>query len=918
METMKAVLEAGAVATTPMMVHHRKIALRKTEPPAVFYAQWPRRLLSPHGPPPYTSRYSALHLAVREGQLDLLKVLLQRDHPIDAGSSHFCCVPWRSDYRPRLPWHDWFQYHLTPLHAALCFGQSEIAQFLIKSGASISGGEFAYQAPLVPGGPVRTGATALHLACGCGDLSTAKFLIEEKYMKDIDAQDMRGYTPLWYSFIQGKWDCFHWLLRQGANINLCVPRLASGAPLAPGRPLSVDYYTSLLDCAIFCTRFDDARILINAGINVHTTVSRLRTPLHSCCTTQPALPPTLGWDPARLPLITQLLDSKLDINSRINEGFTPLLSAVLARDVHATRLLILHGADLDLELDDGTPPVWLACTLRLKRKKLAKVSTHHRLRGATPEIVRLLLEGGARIDKPRIVGQNLLQRVCLAYPSPEKAAIVRHLVRYTKNFDSDVEFVRDLVYSCLVTGDGWSLKAMLERIVSPRLWTTKADILHLFKAITGRPNLACLEYLLSIDTENYILWEPTTILNLLGYGSPTVKVCGDMALLLLQSGAHQDFKRYPSTIMLHLAASHRFTDVVRWLLDRGVDIGYRDAANNSALAYAEVDDTIDLLLERGADPWDAFEHPEKNLQDTPVGMSITSNNSWKLEKLLSGCADPPPCAVYDMIECAIIIGAADCIKTLQELYPEQAEYLLTKNSGIYLLKMLVRFSRQSDPPQFDEAFRGNLADSVVDTMSLLLEHSNQPIDLEAKMQARIPMVEASIVEVIQDILAEDRVQNPDARLKNFRDFRKRVSVYWTVAEPEIIISTSSRSVTTVSSSASSVVDDGGGGGGGAGAAAVAAVNNNNNNGNNANSGGPRPIIISHALFRAIRAAHPTHHVPPPPPGSYYPPGPPSSSADSDYDTTTSSDDGADLQSDTDASADSDASSTAGSEDLIDE
>ncbi|KAI1246964.1 hypothetical protein MGN70_010849 [Eutypa lata] len=780
METMKAVLEAGAVATTPMMVHHRKIALRKTEPPAVFYAQWPRRLLSPHGPPPYTSRYSALHLAVREGQLDLLKVLLQRDHPIDAGSSHFCCVPWRSDYRPRLPWHDWFQYHLTPLHAALCFGQSEIAQFLIKSGASISGGEFAYQAPLVPGGPVRTGATALHLACGCGDLSTAKFLIEEKYMKDIDAQDMR------------------------------------------------------------------------------------------------------------------------------------------ARDVHATRLLILHGADLDLELDDGTPPVWLACTLRLKRKKLAKVSTHHRLRGATPEIVRLLLEGGARIDKPRIVGQNLLQRVCLAYPSPEKAAIVRHLVRYTKNFDSDVEFVRDLVYSCLVTGDGWSLKAMLERIVSPRLWTTKADILHLFKAITGRPNLACLEYLLSIDTENYILWEPTTILNLLGYGSPTVKVCGDMALLLLQSGAHQDFKRYPSTIMLHLAASHRFTDVVRWLLDRGVDIGYRDAANNSALAYAEVDDTIDLLLERGADPWDAFEHSEKNLQDTPVGMSITSNNSWKLEKLLSGCADPPPCAVYDMIECAIIIGAADCIKTLQELYPEQAEYLLTKNSGIYLLKMLVRFSRQSDPPQFDEAFRGNLADSVVDTMSLLLEHSNQPIDLEAKMQARIPMVEASIVEVIQDILAEDRVQNPDARLKNFRDFRKRVSVYWTVAEPEIIISTSSRSVTTVSSSASSVVDDGGGGGGGAGAAAVAAVNNNNNNGNNANSGGPRPIIISHALFRAIRAAHPTHHVPPPPPGSYYPPGPPSSSADSDYDTTTSSDDGADLQSDTDASADSDASSTAGSEDLIDE
>lgn len=857
-----------------MMVNHRKIALRKLEPPANFYARWPSHSMSPHGSPPYTSRYSALHLAVREGHLDLIKVLLQSDHPIDAASSHFCCVPWRSGNRQHLPWHDWFQYHLTPLHTALCFGQSEIAQFLITSGASIRGEESAYQAPILPGGLVRTGATALHLACACGDLPTAEFIVKEGYINDIDVQDVRGYSPLWYAFIHGKWDCLEWLLGRGANINLCVPRLPNGAPLAPGRPLHVDYYASLLDYAIACSRFDDATRLMQAGIDAQTTVSRIRTPLHSCC----ALP---GSPPNRLPLIEQLLESNLDINSRILSGYTPLLSAVSVRDILATQILIQRGAILDLQLDDGTPAVWLACSLRPHKKTSSKKRRWY-LRGASPETVRLLLEGGARIDEPRREGQTLLQCVCRSYPTLEKVAIVRLLVQHTKDFDSNIELIRDLVYSCFVTGDGRSLKVMLERMVAPRLWTSKDDLLHLFQLTMGRPNLTCLEYLLNIDTENHILWEPTNILNLLAPGTPPVTVCEEMVLLLLRSGSHQDFRSQPCTIMLHLASSHGFTEVVRWFLDRGVSVGHRDAANNSALAYATSEGTINLLLERGADPWESFEHSEKNIEDTPIGMAIMINNSWKLEKLLMGSTGAPPCAIYDMIEYAIISGAADCVKTLQEIYPAQTGFLLSKNAARYLLKMLVRFSRQTNPPQFDELFKDNLADSVVETMHILLE-SDPLIDLEVGMQARIPLVDTSIIHVVQDILAENRVQEPDARLRSFRDFRRRVSIYWTTAEPEIIItapSSSSSSSSAASSSTRSIVL-------GPGAIRIPP--------------GPPPAPPAVNLLNYLRTYPPT---------AIYPP------SDSGYDTTSSEEAG--LDTDTDASAHSDASSSAGSAGLADD
>ncbi|KAK7756219.1 hypothetical protein SLS62_001812 [Diatrype stigma] len=798
-ETVRAVLEAGANAAMPMMVHHRRLALLRTEPPARFYAQWPRRPLSPHSSPPYTSRYSALHLAVREGQLGLLKVLLQHGHPIDAASCHFCCVPWRTETRLNLPWHDWFQYHLTPLHTALCFGQSEIAQFLVKSGASIHGREFAYQNHLIPGGPVRTGATALHLACGCGDLPTAKFLIKEEYIKEIDVQDVRGYSPLWYAFIQRKWDCFEWLLSQGANLNLCVPRLPTGGPLAPRNSISVDYYTSLLDYAISCMRFDDALMLINVGINIHITMSRFRNPLHSCCSTR-------GTDPHRLAVITKLLDSKLDINSRVLQGCTPMLTAVAVRDLQAIQLLIQRGADLDLKLDDGTPALWLACSLSPDRKNYAKNNNSY-LRGASPEIVRMLLEAGARIYELRLGGRNLLQHVCSSLPSPEKAAIVRLLVRHTRNFDSDVESVRDLVYSCFVTGDDDSLKAVLERIVSSRLWTSKADILQLFRLTMGRPNIGCLKYLLSIDVENYILWEPT---------------------------------------------------------------------------------------------------------------------------------NAPPCAVHDMIEYSIILGAANCTSVLQGTYPKQMEYLLSRNAETYLLKLLLQFSSAQEYQLHpDPVFRGSLADSAVDTMSLLLEHdgnSDHPsIDLEARRPpSRIPLAYNSIIEVIQEILTLERVHvlESNARLRAYRAFSRRVSIYWTATEPEIMIAPGASSSQTTSGSASPVSPSPPAsvlGGGYDGAADL--YNNIHNyryNHHNFASGSSLPGTPGGPLPTALlRALHPSHLSSP---LGYHqdPPGMPSSDSPSSSRSLVTAESGSDTASTsssdnsiTNNNTDSDASSRADSAEVVD-
>ena len=117
----------------------------------------------PEGTDPYQSALiAAVHHFARDGQLDHLKAILEKNPDLVDSLERF-----RHDHKPS--WPDLF----TPLQHAAYFGQEEIAAYLIRRGADVN----------VASG---LGWTSLHLAARRGRLEIVKLLVE--HGANVDAK----------------------------------------------------------------------------------------------------------------------------------------------------------------------------------------------------------------------------------------------------------------------------------------------------------------------------------------------------------------------------------------------------------------------------------------------------------------------------------------------------------------------------------------------------------------------------------------------------------------------------------------------------------------------------------------------------------------------------------------------------------
>lgn len=120
-----------------------------------------------------------IHLAVRLGRLDLLRLLLEH------GAN-----PNARDRRTRTP---------------LFFARDErIVHTLVKAGARVADRDLAHHQPL-------------HAAVRAGRLDVAKALLQ--LGADLSAQDKRGLTPLHQAAMRGRVKCLRHLVEQGAWVN---------------------------------------------------------------------------------------------------------------------------------------------------------------------------------------------------------------------------------------------------------------------------------------------------------------------------------------------------------------------------------------------------------------------------------------------------------------------------------------------------------------------------------------------------------------------------------------------------------------------------------------------------------------------------------------------------------------------------
>lgn len=146
--------------------------------------------------------------------------------------------------------------------------------------------------------------------------------------------------------------------------------------MPPSSP-SADPSKAMIDACLVC---DLVRVrgLLAAGASADTRDEEGRPVLFSA-----VLGNSIG-------LLGLLLESGADINARDEQGWTALHVAAEEQTLEIARLLIARGADVNAQDDDGNSVLWRAIFAA-------------RGRG---EMIRLLLESGAKEDLPNRLGET--------------------------------------------------------------------------------------------------------------------------------------------------------------------------------------------------------------------------------------------------------------------------------------------------------------------------------------------------------------------------------------------------------------------------------------------------------------------------------------------------------------------------------
>jgi ankyrin repeat protein len=290
---------------------------------------------------------------------------------------------------------------------------------------------------------------------------------ERKVIAEPRPKDMNrgGFTPLLYAARAGCIACAKALLAGGADIDLGDPERVT--------PLNI---------ALLNLRFDMAAFLIDAGADVDKWDLFGRSPLYMAVdvSTLPAQGngamiyiPSLDERTA-IDIVAKLLEKGANPNLRLKrrppylnvpqdrggdtilaQGATPLLRAARAGDVPAVRLLLEHGASVDLPSAYGVTPLMAAAGveygLRVTRGRFRTMEN-------VVATLQLLVDAGADVNARMVTEENAgtnyqgnaaQRRLDFSYNSrgrqiPGPAAVPHRTALHgaaLKGFDPIVEFL---------------------------------------------------------------------------------------------------------------------------------------------------------------------------------------------------------------------------------------------------------------------------------------------------------------------------------------------------------------------------------------------------------------------------------------------------------------------------------------------
>jgi ankyrin repeat protein len=323
----------------------------------------------------------------------------------------------------------------TPLMVVARSGNVDAAEVLLKHGANVNARE------------TRKGQTALMWAAAQSYPAMVELLLahgaevdarstvhdwQRRVTAEPRVKDLKpgGFTPLLYAARQGCVDCARALLKAGATIDLPDP----------------DSVTPLLS-ATLNAHWDMAKLLLEAGANPNKWDFWGRTPLFAAIdfntlphggrpdrlslddTTALQVAESLlakGANPnAQLKLFPPYRSLRMDrgADSIIDIGSTPILRAARAADLAAIKLLLDHGALVDLPQTTGATPLMVAAGMGASATDTrGKFRTELEALAAT----EALLEGGADVNARDNLGRTALHAAAALGYNDVVKSLVEH------------------------------------------------------------------------------------------------------------------------------------------------------------------------------------------------------------------------------------------------------------------------------------------------------------------------------------------------------------------------------------------------------------------------------------------------------------------------------------------------------------
>ncbi|MFC1766399.1 ankyrin repeat domain-containing protein, partial [Planctomycetota bacterium] len=261
----------------------------------------------------------------------------------------------------------------TPLYVAVATDKSEVVEMLLANGADPNTGgnqgQTALQLALgndqkdivrsliAHGADVHTpgknGITPLHTAAGQGDLALVELLLEKGADVNVKAKSWVG-TPLNMAAFKGHADVAEFLLNKGANIN--SRNDANGTPLH-GATLGEHKHvvTLLIEHGADVNAENDGAMtpLGFADRGEYTEIAELLRQHGATMGTQPLIQ---AITVEKIDRVKSLLAEGADVNVKLKDGGTPLLTACGKGNKEIVELLLAEGADVNVKLKNGGTP----------------------------------------------------------------------------------------------------------------------------------------------------------------------------------------------------------------------------------------------------------------------------------------------------------------------------------------------------------------------------------------------------------------------------------------------------------------------------------------------------------------------------------------------------------------------------------